>query len=106
MITKNCAICGKILGRKTLYTCADCKGVWQTKPREERICARLECENIFFVGGNNTKNKKYCSNSQKSIMLVDLNHQNCVYLVVLNYQIEKENIVVIVVDIHLIIEKD
>ena len=63
MITKNCAICGKILGRKTLYTCADCKGIWQTKPKEERICSRPECETIFLVGGNNTKNKKYCSNS-------------------------------------------
>ena len=63
-MTKTCAVCGKKLGRQSLYTCANCKGIWQTREKEERPCAKPGCAVKFLVGGKgNSKSKRYCSKS-------------------------------------------
>lgn len=60
---KNCIVCDKRIGPKSLYTCAEpyCKSIWQTLPKVERTCARLGCGTTFLLGGD--KRKRYCSRS-------------------------------------------
>ena len=57
---KHCSVCGGEMSRRSFYTCAKCKGIRQTKPKEIRECARPECDKTFALVD---KRQKFCSRS-------------------------------------------